>query len=288
MKRLLILASLVLLSGALALADTISGGTLVNFPGTAGTGTSGVQGSPYWNNFSLDGTNKNIGYFLTGTGGFTGGPNFAPTKELTDGTNNSVNAATNFRFVRNSASLQITLLGTFANFATTAAGTPFDTIGWYETDSTGTVNGTKHQLFGPGQEAANVGVGFSFNPTAFYGFYLTTCISVNFSNNTCNFFGTFYTNSNFNNAVEYSDFVGGTTILHQHFAAFGANALLANNESYYLGVEDSLNTFGQERYGDFNDIIISIASVPEPATYGLMGAGLVGLALLHRRMRSKK
>src|SRR3989304_4598185 len=55
---------------------------LVDIAGTSGADfrpwTSGVvnnNGNPYWDHASSDGTYKNIGYWLTGTGAFVSDPN---------------------------------------------------------------------------------------------------------------------------------------------------------------------------------------------------------------------
>lgn len=282
MKRASILAAFAVVP-TLAFGDTIVGGTSASFPSTpiTGTPTSGNQGSPYWNDASLDGTNQNVGYFLTGTGGFSGGTNYNPTTQLTNGTANPINASTAFDFLRDSTTDTLVMLGAFSNFGGTAAGTPDDVVGWYETDSTGTVNGTKHQLFAGGTEQAAVGQSFAFNPTSFYGFYLTTCVTL--SGNTCTQSATYYTNTSFDTVTEYSNFVGGTSVVHQHFAEFGGSG-----ESYFIGIEDGSNTFGAEAYGDFNDVIFQVQAtapaVPEPATFGMVGAGLVALFLQRRRL----
>jgi hypothetical protein len=59
-----------LLSAPLARADVIvTGGNATDKFSAAALGETGT---PYWNNTSSDGPKMNVGYFLTGTGGFTG------------------------------------------------------------------------------------------------------------------------------------------------------------------------------------------------------------------------
>lgn len=286
-RRVSILTALAVLP-TLAFGDVITGGTLASFPTTplSGTGGSNSQGNPFWNDFSLDGTNENVGYFLTGTGGFSSGTNYAPTTQLTDGTNNPLNAPTDFYLSRDSSIESLTMLGAFSNYGGTSAGTPYDVVGWYETNAAGTLNGTKHQLYAGGTEVGATGQTSAFNPTsAYYGFYLTTCVTL--SGNNCTQSATYYTNASFDSVTEYSDFVGGTSVAHQHFALFGTSG-----ETYFIGIEDGSNTFGAEAYGDFNDVIFEVHSqpqsptVPEPATFGLVGAGLLILGL--KRRVSKK
>ena len=62
---------------------------------------------------------------------------------------------------------------------------------------------------------------------------------------------------------------------------------------YFVGMEDNVNggrgfgvaAPGRESDRDYNDIIISIQSVPEPATFALMGVGLLILGTVAARRR---
>jgi hypothetical protein len=64
----------------------------------------------------------------------------------------------------------------------------------------------------------------------------------------------------------------------QHFAVFKENSNV-----YWIGIEDLL--CGGDK--DYNDMVVKIAPVPEPATMLLLGSGLLGLAGYARR-RFKK
>jgi hypothetical protein len=65
---------------------------------------------------------------------------------------------------------------------------------------------------------------------------------------------------------------------NQHFAVFNNGS-----QTYWFGIEDWQYLGGDK---DFNDMVVKIGPVPEPASLLLLGTGLIGLAVLRRKYKA--
>ncbi len=120
--------------------------------------------------------------------------------------------------------------------------------------------------------------------------------------------GTIYTSAQSTGAVaigsrtatinqQFTVFTNGTGIGNLGALTTDAFGTIINSTgpeaTYYVGMEDNVNGgrgFGVAEAGrvsdrDYNDILISIQAVPEPATVGLMGFGLLAIAGIAAKRR---
>jgi hypothetical protein len=276
-KALLVGATLAV-AGGFAFGDTVyeNGGpsAFTNMPANLASLTPD-SGTPYWNNDSGDGSQKNIGYFLTGTGGFSGGTDYNPQGYLSQPGTPDMPA--NFDLARTTNSLQITLLGTDTTDRT-------DVFGYYDASQTTTAGAeaTEHPLFDTtssvtGSTTVNLASSLAASGITNYGFYMVKCAD----HPACTQTYTFFSNSAL-------DIASGDSAGHQHFALFNS---AADPNVFYLGSEDWFWSGPVENLGDYNDMVFLINSdgipTPEPATFVLVGAGLLGLGIAHFRRSSK-
>ncbi len=246
---------------ASAFADTISGTAGATFQSWAATNLN-QNGKPYWDNVSLDGSNKNVGFFLVNapTAPLAGAPGALPFwgNTFNSATDSGGTPDLNFTFQRTAAS-------SVANLELEVAGNKnINEFGWYDTTDPSVL----HPIFlGPDSAPSTD----TFSPSASYGLYLKGDD------------GTYYTQSSLNPSGDNGQ---------QHFAVFEQSSTNAA-PVYWIGIEDlnvsELNG-AEGGTGDYNDMLVrisavSLQTVPEPSTTVLVISGTLILLGLRKRRR---
>ena len=251
-----------LLWPVIAFADTISGTAGAAFQSWAATNLN-QNGNPYWDNPSLDGTNKNVGFFLVNapTAPLAGAPGALPYwgNTFNSATDSGGTPDLNFTFQRTASSSIADLELEVAH------NKDINQFGWYDTTDPSVL----HPIFLGPDSAPSTN---TFSPSAQYGLYLTGAD------------GTYYTQSSLNPSGDTS---------HQHFVIFQGSST-PGAQSYWIGIEDlSVSGLGGDEggAGDYNDMLVQISAVsapavPEPSTAVLVLGGSLLLLKLQKRRRS--
>jgi len=232
---------------------------LVDITGSAGADfrswtSSNVNndGTPYWDHRSSDGTYKNIGYWLTGTGAFvsdSNSPHLNPPPQYWGYSNGA--ADLNY-FVSSTTASKVTLKLEIAGYANT------NKFGYYHVSDGAVVD--RHELFTGAEGAGAVDyITFNISDGDDIGFYIQVVQTNNI----------YYTESWRNTSARNL----------QHFALFGMG-----NGSYYVASEDL--SLGD---ADYNDLVVKVkpmlVPVPEAGAGLMLMVGLTALVGYRRKKR---
>ncbi len=275
-KSLLAVALLCALGSMPVKSDVLEGASQTSWdPNKLYNQPGYVPGLYYWNNSSGDGSQANIGWCLTGSSqcGMSNPPGLLPYYSVAG------SAPSNMYFTSvggmTNSSLQLTLTDQ------KGGGSGVDFFGYYVTDATGTTIGTPTVLFTSTQPNGTSVLLGSLPAGENYGFFIEN-VQGFLTPQQSEY--TYYMDS----AANTSTGVMPADTL-QHFAIFSGDGL-----NYYIGANDADACQGNVQPGttpcipqsefDYNDIVVELSpTAPEPATFILLGGGLLALAALRRR-----
>jgi len=306
MKRFLLVSVALLLGGSGIFADNLNSGN------TTATSSAFNPAGSFWNNPStgmVNGSNfANVGNFLSGTGAFafpvagcsTCSPDYmAGGGQMFVNSGNVPDFVSNLNFVTQTGGMQVSLL--FAN-------SPENTLTSFGIFNT--ANPADFVLLEPAGVNLNNAIGATYvfgtqfagstnlgtydlsngSPYGTWGIFVTTCTEVASSQAACQADGDLVTYYMGANGQQFALFQSGTNV-----------------DQYYAGVDET--PFGVSQTGAYSDLILSIktaipesgpggpggggsgsggTNVPEPGTFSMIGLGLVGIAMMRRRVTTEK
>jgi hypothetical protein len=235
------------------------------------TTSPGPTGFAYFDGFSYDAPNANIAYFIEGQGTYLNDP-ASPGQRLPYWGETDGSAVPSFYFQSGGVAQIATLVLSNGLWA------PSDSIGWYDPDNPldwGWIfeaNGTAPAVLESVEFTPSVSFGLFFVPDLNDPTYASS--------------PSYYTDSSLNGiALGDVDYAADNSITlgpetpYQHFAVFDDLS-----GGYYVGVNDRSNQVGDL---DYNDMVITLAPVPEPGYGPAVAVLLITFPLWYRRIRSK-
>ncbi|MGA8025518.1 MAG: PEP-CTERM sorting domain-containing protein [Bryobacteraceae bacterium] len=247
-------AALLFAGAGFAFADTVNvtGQSASAIWQTWTTAQLNNSGTPFWNNLSWDGPNKNVGFCLAGAAncGMTAAPGALPYVGQANG-----KAFSDFYFNSTGGTVTATMQAQIAGDA------QYDGLGWYNVS-----NPSQYGLLFSGVTAA--GATTTFTPSTEYGLF--------FYNKASGINDIFLSQS----SSALSNDQG-----YQHFAVFDGGA-----GNFYVGAEDLPSSHTDFDYNDMLIEMQTqpASAAPEPGPMALVGAGLIGMGMIFRRKRSAK
>ena len=288
-KHLLIAAGiLALFPLSIASADTLNGtggswqpasswtqSQLVVAPGNP----TGTLGTPYWNNYSGDGPMGNIGWCLTGGSAVCTMANSPGTTLPYYGTNSGGSVPSMF-LMSSGTPLLLSVAGIHTDEIQSTA---YDVFGYYLTDANGNPLGGVgglHPLFSTNPLGSPISVGstapLNLKAGSDYGFYIE-----NIKGGGTPFESDYYFYMNTPSNVDGS--LTENPAL-QHFVFFQSSTGYIIGEQDGVGCTNNLACDPPDHF-DFNNIIVTEGSIPEPATAGLIGISVFVLGAFIRRAK---
>jgi len=245
------------------------------------------NGAPWWDlqwaaagstYATTGGADKNPGFCITATGDCVGmgsaaiAPGAIPFWGLPyDSVNDTGGGRDNKVYFRNSGGSLVATLYLNA----TANPNEVNDFGWFETNSTGTVSGTKHKLFGGTGVTKDLiptptGTSVTFTPTRYFGYYYsdvsepacpdgtdtylnsvdTPCVDPNAVLHGCYAYSIFSLNDQ--KCVEATGNQGD-----HDFVVFSANAQTSSRPTYWVAGEDPADCANND--GDCNLTVVRVA-----------------------------